>query len=244
MFPGKPAQPVRQLKGSRRIQRMDVKSMDRRHFIKVTGIAGILAARQAPAFAQGSTLHWVRWVDFIPESDVELKRQMPEAEKALGAKIQFETINANDLQPRITAAVQSGSGADIFNFQLYWKLKMSAPEPDWTAAVMRGCRSLALIVSNWIFAPSAFSASGIWRLSSTSDSGMKSTQRTQCRVLPCANAGACRAARIPAMPVILRKYRRSIDFTSIRESSLMTLSTGADVALVSVDERGLNLRET
>jgi len=99
---------------------MDVKSMDRRHFIKVTGIAGILAARQAPAFAQGSTLHWVRWVDFIPESDVELKRQMPEAEKALGAKIQFETINANDLQARITAAVQSGSGADIFNFQYNW----------------------------------------------------------------------------------------------------------------------------
>src|SRR3989449_6433894 len=45
---------------------------------------------------------------------------MPEAEKALGAKIQFETINANDLQPRITAAVQSGSGADIFNFQYNW----------------------------------------------------------------------------------------------------------------------------
>src|SRR5438093_11701791 len=99
---------------------MDVKSMDRRYFLKITGIAGILAARQAPAFAQGSTLHWVRWVDFIPESDVELKRQMPEAEKALGAKIQFETINANDLQARITAAVQSGSGADIFNFQYNW----------------------------------------------------------------------------------------------------------------------------
>src|SRR5205809_309768 len=99
---------------------MDVKSMDRRYFLKITGIAGILAARQAPAFAQGSTLHWVRWVDFIPESDLELKRQMPEAEKALGAKIQFETINANDLQPRITAAVQSGSGADIFNFQYNW----------------------------------------------------------------------------------------------------------------------------
>src|SRR5436189_6306509 len=120
MFPGKPAQPVRQLKGSRRTRRMDLKSMDRRYFLKITGIAGILAARQAPAFAQGSTLHWVRWVDFIPESDLELKRQMPEAEKALGAKIQFETINANDLQPRITAAVQSGSGADIFNFQYNW----------------------------------------------------------------------------------------------------------------------------
>src|SRR3989441_3903558 len=100
----------------------------RRRFIKsagatalaVGGIEGILAARRAPAFAQGTKLHWVRWVDFIPESDVELKRQMPEASKALGAEVTLETINANDLQPRITAAIQSGSGADIFNFQYNW----------------------------------------------------------------------------------------------------------------------------
>ena len=39
---------------------------------------------------------------------------MPEASKALGAEVVLETINANDLQPRITAAIQSGSGADIF----------------------------------------------------------------------------------------------------------------------------------
>ena len=100
----------------------------RRAFIKTagaaaavaSGIEGILAARRAPAFAQGAKLHWVRWVDFIPESDVELKRQMPEASKALGAEVVLETINANDLQPRITAAIQSGAGADIFNFQYNW----------------------------------------------------------------------------------------------------------------------------
>src|SRR6266446_1694405 len=102
--------------------------VDRRTFIKTAGVAaaamggieGILAARRAPAFAQGTKLHWVRWVDFIPESDVELKRQMPEASKALGAEVTLETINANDLQPRITAAIQSGAGADIFNFQYNW----------------------------------------------------------------------------------------------------------------------------
>src|SRR6266542_3458813 len=100
----------------------------RRRFIKtagatalaVGGIEGILAARSAPAFAQGTKLHWVRWVDFIPESDVELKRQMPEASKALGAEVTLETINANDLQARITAAIQSSAGADIFNFQYNW----------------------------------------------------------------------------------------------------------------------------
>jgi multiple sugar transport system substrate-binding protein len=59
-------------------------------------------------------------VDFIPEADVEMKRQMPEASKALGADVTLETINANDLQPRITAAIQSGAGADIFMLYYNW----------------------------------------------------------------------------------------------------------------------------
>jgi multiple sugar transport system substrate-binding protein len=94
--------------------------MRRRSFLKLTGIAGILAAHRAPAFAQGTKLHIVRWNDFIPEADVELKRQAPEASKALGAEVTFEFINANDLQPRITAAIQSGSGADIFQMLYNW----------------------------------------------------------------------------------------------------------------------------
>jgi len=108
---------------------MDAQDMNRRHFIKVsgtaaavltTGIEGIVAARRAPALAQGTKLHIVRWVDFIPEADVELKRQAPEASKALGAEVTFEFINANDLQPRITAAIQSGSGADIIQMLWNW----------------------------------------------------------------------------------------------------------------------------
>src|SRR5881296_249938 len=94
--------------------------MERRAFLRLSGIAGILAAQRAPAFAQGSKVHVVRWVDFIPEADVELKRQAPEASKALGAEVQFEFINANDLQPRITAGIQSGSGADIFQMLYNW----------------------------------------------------------------------------------------------------------------------------
>ena len=108
---------------------MTVERMDRRQFLKVsgataavtvTGIEGILAARRAPAYAQGTRLHIVRWVDFIPEADVELKRQAPEASKALGAEVVFEFINANDLQPRITAAIQSQSGADIIQMLWNW----------------------------------------------------------------------------------------------------------------------------
>ncbi len=109
---------------------MDANRLNRRQFIKVsgataavaaTGVEGILAARQAPAYAQGTKLHWVRWNDFIPECDTWLKNEAaPAASKALGAQIVLETIGFNDLQPRITAAVQSGSGADIFMLYYNW----------------------------------------------------------------------------------------------------------------------------
>ena len=76
----------------------------------VGGMAGILATGRAPAFAQGTTVHWLRWNDFVPASDQLLRKELlPEAEKALGIKINLETVNGNDLQPRVTASVQSGS---------------------------------------------------------------------------------------------------------------------------------------
>jgi multiple sugar transport system substrate-binding protein len=78
------------------------------------GIAAILAAGRAPAYAQGTTVHWLRWADFVPASDQLLRSQIAsECEKALGIKLTLEMINANDIQARITSAVQSGSGPDI-----------------------------------------------------------------------------------------------------------------------------------
>src|SRR5258708_21590147 len=96
-------------------------AISRRCFLGgAAAVAGLTAAGRAPAFAQGTKLHIVRWVDFMLEADVELKRQAPEASKALGAEVTFEFINANDLQPRITAAIQSGSGADIIQMLWNW----------------------------------------------------------------------------------------------------------------------------
>src|SRR6478609_2715791 len=78
------------------------------------GLAAILASGRAPAFAQGTTVHWLRWSDFVPASDVLLKGQITqECQKATGITLKLETINANDLQSRITSAIQSGTGADI-----------------------------------------------------------------------------------------------------------------------------------
>src|SRR5438046_9676793 len=82
--------------------------------------------------------------------------------------------------------------------------------PHALPAGMRSCMALALMNSSCTSAPSALEASGAWRLSSTSASGMKSTQRTMCSLVPCAKAGARWVARIPAIPVSLRNDRRSI----------------------------------
>jgi multiple sugar transport system substrate-binding protein len=98
--------------------------IDRRRLLRLSGagavatgtggIAALLAAGRAPAYAQGTTLHWLRWSDFVPASDQLLRNQIaPECETTLGIKLNLEFINANDIQARITSAVQSRSGADI-----------------------------------------------------------------------------------------------------------------------------------
>lgn len=62
------------------------KPMDRRIFLKMAGVAagalaagglaGILEARRAPAYAQARKLRILQFVDFVPEGDAELRRQV------------------------------------------------------------------------------------------------------------------------------------------------------------------------
>jgi multiple sugar transport system substrate-binding protein len=96
----------------------------RRKFLQLTsigamatrtgGIAAMAALARAPAYAQGATLHWLRWNDFVPASDEVLRKEIaPACEKALGVKLNIEMINGNDIQARTTAAIQSGSGPDV-----------------------------------------------------------------------------------------------------------------------------------
>jgi multiple sugar transport system substrate-binding protein len=97
---------------------------NRRNFLRISGsgaiaattggMAGILASGRAPAFAQAAAVHWLRWNDFVPASDQLLRKEITaECQKALGVKLTVETINGNDIQARITSAIQSGSGPDV-----------------------------------------------------------------------------------------------------------------------------------
>jgi multiple sugar transport system substrate-binding protein len=85
------------------------------------GLAGILASGRAPAYGQTQTVHWLRWADFVPASDVFLKGPFTEqCQKDLGIKLTVETINANDIQARVTSSVQSGAGPDLIMSVSNW----------------------------------------------------------------------------------------------------------------------------
>src|SRR5260221_519377 len=110
---------------------MPMTRIDRRRFVQLSGagalaagtggVAGILASGRAPAYAQGTTVHWLRWADFVPSSDQLLKGKITqECQKALGLKLNLETINANALRGRIPASIQSGTGPDIIRALGNW----------------------------------------------------------------------------------------------------------------------------
>jgi multiple sugar transport system substrate-binding protein len=90
--------------------------INRRKLLKLSGggLAGILASRRPPAYAQGTALHWLKFVDFVPVSDQLLKGQLKdECQKALGISLTVETINGDGVQARITSAIQARTGPDI-----------------------------------------------------------------------------------------------------------------------------------
>jgi multiple sugar transport system substrate-binding protein len=101
--------------------------MTRRKFVETTAVAGgALAAvpflgGKAPAYAQERKVHYLQWTSFVPAADLEIDRQAEEFSKATGIKVTAEKINQNDMAARITAAIESGSGADV--------IQMNANQP-------------------------------------------------------------------------------------------------------------------
>ena len=98
--------------------------IDRRRLLKFSGagavaastggMAAILASGRGPAYGQATSLQWLKFVDFVPISDQLLRGKITEeCQKALGIKLNVETIEGNGIQARITSAIQSATGPDI-----------------------------------------------------------------------------------------------------------------------------------
>jgi len=77
------------------------------------GIPGILSVGQAPAYAKGTKLHLLQWLNFVPEGDKVFLAQAEEFGKQMGVEVQVERIGMNDVRTRTTAAIEARSGPDI-----------------------------------------------------------------------------------------------------------------------------------
>jgi multiple sugar transport system substrate-binding protein len=71
----------------------------------------------APANISGATVSLLQWNHFIPTADPFFKQQAEDWAKQTSVNVTVETINANDLVPRFTAALQGQSGPTIFQMQ-------------------------------------------------------------------------------------------------------------------------------
>ena len=117
-----------------------MRRIDRRRLLQLSGagamaagaggIAAILASGRAPAFAQGTTLHWVRGSDYVPVSDQMLRTKInDQAQKDLGIKINLEGVDGLTIQARVTSAVSSVPQAavivfDVGGFDLHCRAKL------------------------------------------------------------------------------------------------------------------------
>lgn len=88
--------------------------MERRSFLKHTGLAGILAAGSAPAFAQAPTIKW-RCASSFPKSLDTIFGAADTAAKALaeatGGRVQIQVFASGEIVPglQVADAVQNGT---------------------------------------------------------------------------------------------------------------------------------------
>ena len=78
-------------------------------------------AAKAPISLKGTTLSILQWSNFVPDADPFFQKQIQEGfMKDTGAQVNIEFIDQNTIAPKISAAIQSGSGPDIIQFNHNW----------------------------------------------------------------------------------------------------------------------------
>ena len=78
-------------------------------------------AAKGPVSLKGVSLSYLGWASFIPTADAFVKKQIEEGfMKETGATVSVEFVNANDIQPKMAASIQTGSGPDIVHIRDNW----------------------------------------------------------------------------------------------------------------------------
>ncbi|MGH7356850.1 MAG: twin-arginine translocation signal domain-containing protein, partial [Candidatus Rokuibacteriota bacterium] len=98
--------------------------LTRRQFVSgaaasTAGLAGILAAKQPPAWAQAREISYLCWNNFAPNSDKKLAEIGPRFTKDTGIKIRIDHIAHPQQAAKYASEVQSQAGHDLIEMRMH-----------------------------------------------------------------------------------------------------------------------------
>ena len=83
--------------------------------------AGPAASASGPVVLKGTKVHLLHWTSFVPDEDKWFKETLVnDWAKPNGVDLTVELVSANEAQPKIVAALQSGGGPDVMLLQWTW----------------------------------------------------------------------------------------------------------------------------
>src|ERR1051325_5056866 len=96
-------------------------TISRRRFVATSsaGLAGILAARVAPAVGQTREISYLCWNNFAPASDKKLGEIGQRFTKDTGIKLKIDHIAAPQQAAKYAAEGQTQSGHDLIEMRLH-----------------------------------------------------------------------------------------------------------------------------
>jgi multiple sugar transport system substrate-binding protein len=100
-----------------------MESVGRRQFIATSataGLAGILASRRAPAWAQTREISYLCWNNFAPASDKKLAEIGQRFTKDTGIKIKIDHIAAPQQAAKYASEVQTQAGHDLVEMRMHF----------------------------------------------------------------------------------------------------------------------------
>src|SRR5258708_12372894 len=97
-------------------------SISRRRFVTTStaGLAGILAARVAPAVGQTREISYLCWNNFAPASDKKLGEIGARFTKDTGIKIKIDHIAAPQQPAKYASEVQTQSGHNLLQIPIHF----------------------------------------------------------------------------------------------------------------------------
>jgi multiple sugar transport system substrate-binding protein len=99
-------------------------TITRRQFMRRASLATAVVTagfERAPAYAAGTSLHFLLWKNFAPPADPEILRQGTEWGKQHNVTVKIEQVPPNDIPARAAVAIETGQGPDIIQFFHNWQ---------------------------------------------------------------------------------------------------------------------------